>query len=73
MYHRGEILYEGRDGKEVSYYLGSGIEAAQIGGELYYYHQDEQRSTALLSDRVGKVRNHYRYSAFGSMILNLPV
>lgn len=62
VYHQGELLYEGSDGKEVSYYLGSGIEAAQIGGEIYY-HQDEQLSTALLSDRVGKVRNHYRYFA----------
>lgn len=68
VYYQGELLYEGSDGKEVSYYLGSGIEAAQIGGEIYYYYQDEQLSTALLTDHVGKVRNHYRYSAFGEML-----
>ncbi len=39
-----------------------------MGGGLYYYHQDEQLSTALLSDRVGKVRDRYQYSAFGEML-----
>ena len=68
VYHRGELLQEEREGGRNSYYLGSGIEAAQMGGELYYYHQDEQLSTALLTDHVGKVRNHYRYSAFGEML-----
>ena len=68
VYHRGELLQEERGGGTKSYYLGSGIEAAQIGGELYYYHQDEQLSTALLSDHVGKVRDHYRYSALGEML-----
>ena len=53
VYHRGEPLYERSDEKEISYHLGSGIEAAQTGGELYYHHQDEQLSTALLTDRVG--------------------
>ena len=68
VYHQGELLQEEREGGRNSYYLGSGIEAAQMGGELYYYHQDEQLSTALLTDHVGKVRNHYRYSAFGEML-----
>ena len=68
VYHRGELLQEEREGGRNSYYLRSGIEAAQMGGELYYYHQDEQLSTALLSDHVGKVRNHYRYSAFGEIL-----
>ena len=39
-----------------------------MSGELYYHHQDEQLSVTLLSDRVGKVRDHYRYSAFGEML-----
>ncbi len=68
VYHRGELLQEEREGGEISYHLGSGIEAAQVGEETYYYHQDEQLSTALLSDHVGKVRDHYRYSAFGEML-----
>ena len=42
VYHRGELLQEEREGGEISYHLGSGIEAAQIGEETYYYHQDEQ-------------------------------
>ena len=46
VYHRGELLQEEREGGEISYHLGSGIEAAQIGEETYYYHQDEQLSTA---------------------------
>ena len=68
VYHQGELLQEEREGGRNSYYLGSGIEAAQMGGELYYYHQDEQLSTALLTDHVGKVRDHYRYSALGEML-----
>lgn len=68
VYYQGELLQEEREGGRNSYYLGSGIEAAQMGGELYYYHQDEQLSTALLTDHVGKVRNHYRYGAFGEML-----
>ncbi len=68
VYHQGELLQEEREGGRNSYYLRSGIEAAQMGGELYYYHQDEQLSTALLTDHVGKVRDHYQYSAFGEML-----
>ena len=39
-----------------------------MGSELYYYHQDEQLSTALLTDAAGRVRNYYRYDAFGGML-----
>jgi hypothetical protein len=41
VYHQGELLYERSDAREISYHLGGGIEAAQMGSELYYYHQDE--------------------------------
>ena len=44
------FLYERSDEREVSYHLGGGIEAARMGSEVYYYHQDEQLSTALLTD-----------------------
>ena len=54
--------------REVSYHLGGGIEAVQMGSELYYYHQDEQLSTALLTDTAGRVRNYYRYDAFDGML-----
>ena len=39
-----------------------------MGSELYYYYQDEQLSTALLTDAAGRVRNYYRYDAFGGML-----
>lgn len=68
VYHRGELLQVEREGGGISYHLGSRIEAAQMGGEIYYHHQDEQLSTVLLTDRIGKVRDHYRYSAFGEML-----
>ena len=68
VYHQGELLQEEREGGTISYHLGNGIEAAQMRGELYYYHQDEKLSTALLTDHVGKVGDHYRYSAFGEML-----
>ena len=67
-YHQGELLYERSEEREVSYHLGGGIEAARMGSELYYYHQDEQLSTALLTDAAGRVRNYYRYDAFGGML-----
>ena len=69
VYHRGELLYEGSDEKEVSYHLGSGIEAAQMGGEEYYYHQDEQLSITLLTDDTGRIKNYYRYNTFGSILV----
>ena len=65
---RNGDLYERSDEREVSYHLGGGIEAARMGSELYYYHQDEQLSTALLTDDTGRVRNYYRYDAFGGML-----
>jgi hypothetical protein len=39
-----------------------------VGSELYYYHQDEQLSAALLTDDTGRIRNYYRYDAFGGML-----
>ncbi len=52
VYHNGELLHEeGREGQEVSYHLGLGIDAFQRGEELSYYHRDEQLSTALISGR----------------------
>ena len=39
-----------------------------MGSELYYYHQDEQLSTALVTDDTGRVRNYYQYDAFGGML-----
>lgn len=67
VYHNGELLHEeGREGKEVSYHLGLGIDAFQRGEELSYYHRDEQLSTALISGVQGEIRNSYQYDAFGT-------
>ncbi len=65
VYHRGELLYERGEEHQTNYYLGAGIEASQIGQKVYYYHQDEQLSTALITDAIGNIQNHYQYDAFG--------
>lgn len=66
VYHDGELLQEeGREEQGTSYHLGAGIEAFQRGQELYYYHKDEQLSTALVIGGQGEIRNSYQYDAFG--------
>ena len=65
VYHRGELLYERGEENQTSYYLGAGIEASQIGQKVYYYHRDEQLSTALITDVTREIQNHYQYDAFG--------
>ena len=66
VYHDGELLQEeGREEQGTSYHLGAGIEAFQRGQELYYYHKDEQLSTALVTDGHRNVQNSYQYDAFG--------
>ena len=67
VYHRGELLYKrGKD--EKSYHLGCGIEAVSGGGEISYYHRNEQLSTALMTGEAGDVRNYYQYDAFGVLL-----
>ena len=66
VYHRGELLYEGGEREETSYYLGAGTEGIQRNGERFYYHQDEQLSEALMTDTEGRIQNHYQYDAFGA-------
>ncbi len=46
--------------------LGAGIEAFQRDRKTFYYHQDEQLNTTLISDEERKLKNHYRYDAFGT-------
>ena len=65
VYHQGELLYERAEEKQTSYYLGGGIGGSQIGQQVYYYHQDEQLSTALITDAIGNIQNYYQYDAFG--------
>ncbi len=71
IYHNGELLYEkGGENKqskeETSYQLGAGIEALQRNQKTYYYHQDEQLNTALITNRNGEIKNQYQYDAFGN-------
>ena len=71
IYHNGELLYEkGEENKqskeETSYQLGAGIEAFQRNKRTFYYHQDEQLNTALITNRNGEIKNQYQYDAFGN-------
>ena len=71
VYHNGELLHEkgeeaGLFQKATSYHLGAGIEAFQRDSKTFYYHQDEQLNTALVSDEKAAIRNHYQYDAFGA-------
>ncbi len=67
VYQNGELLYEeGGDKETAGYHLGAGIEAVRRGQRTYYYHSDEQLSTALITDETGTIKNQYRYDAFGA-------
>ena len=71
VYHNGELLHErgGEAGlfqRESSYHLGAGIEAFEQDRKTFYYHQDEQLNTTLITDEERKLRNHYQYDAFGA-------
>ncbi len=70
IYHNGELLYEKEETEqskeETSYQLGAGIEALQRSQRTYYYHQDEQLNTALITNRKGEIKNPYQYDAFGN-------
>ena len=71
VYHNGELLHEkgekaGLSKEATSYHLGAGIEAFQRDSKTYYYHQDEQLNTTLITDEERKLRNHYQYDAFGA-------
>ena len=65
IYHRGELLHEEGQEGQISYHLGGGTEAIQQNQKVYYYHQDEQLSTALITDDTGQIQNQYQYGAFG--------
>ncbi len=67
VYQNGELLYEeGGDKETASCHLGAGIEAVRRGQRTYYYHPDEQLSTALITDETGTIKNQYLYDAFGA-------
>ena len=64
MHERGEEA--GLSKEATSYHLGAGIEAFQRDSKTYYYHQDEQLNTTLITDEERKLKNHYQYDAFGA-------
>ena len=71
VYHNGELLHEkgeeaGLSQEATSYHLGAGIEAFQRDRKTFYYHQDEQLNTTLISDEKVAIRNHYQYDVFGA-------
>lgn len=67
VYHQGELLYE-KGGEENSYHLGGRIEAVWRSEKNHYYHQDEQLSTAFITNEKREIQNHYQYDAFGNGI-----
>ena len=69
VYYNGELLHEeGREERQTSYHLGVGIDAFRRKQQTYYYQQDEQLSTAFITDEQGIVQNSYLYDAFGYML-----
>ena len=64
LYEKGEENKQSQE--ETSYQLGAGIEAIQRNQRTYYYHQDEQLNTALITNRNGEIKNQYQYDAFGN-------
>ena len=68
VYHKGELVYERGEKEQTSYHQGAGTEALNRAGKIYYYHKDEQLSTALITDETGTVSNCYRYDAFGNIL-----
>ena len=67
MYHQGELLYEKWE-EESSYNQGGGIEAVWQSEKNHYYHQDEQLSTAFITNEKRQIQNYYQYDAFGNGI-----
>ncbi len=68
VYHKGELVYERGEKEQTSYHQGAGTEAINRAGKIYYYHKDEQLSTALITDEQGAIKNTYRYDAFGNIL-----
>ncbi len=68
VYHKGELVYERGEKEQTSYHQGAGTEALNRAGKIYYYHKDEQLSTALITDEQGAIKNTYLYDAFGNAL-----
>ena len=66
-FHNHLLLYE-KGGEESSCHQGDGIEAVWRSEKNYYYHQNEQLSTAFITNEKREIQNHYQYDAFGNRI-----
>lgn len=69
VYHEGGLLYQKKEeSDQTSFYLGLGVTAFEDRHGTYYYHQDEQLSTVLITGKYGNVQNSYQYDAFGNVL-----
>ncbi|MHC1748068.1 MAG: RHS repeat-associated core domain-containing protein [Cellulosilyticaceae bacterium] len=72
IFHQDTILAEldTEDTIKARLVRGHGIVAANISGvdNNYYYHQDEQGSTAIITDENADIKNSYHYDAFGKIL-----
>ncbi|MHC1748012.1 MAG: RHS repeat-associated core domain-containing protein [Cellulosilyticaceae bacterium] len=72
IFHQDTILAEldTEDNTKARLIRGHGIVAANISGidNSYYYHQDEQGSTAIITDENAHIKNSYHYDAFGKIL-----
>ncbi|MHC1748006.1 MAG: RHS repeat-associated core domain-containing protein [Cellulosilyticaceae bacterium] len=72
IFHQDTILAEldAEDNTKARLITGHGIVAANISGvdNNYYYHQDEQGSTAIITDENADIKNSYHYDAFGKIL-----
>ncbi|MHC1748044.1 MAG: RHS repeat-associated core domain-containing protein [Cellulosilyticaceae bacterium] len=72
IFHQDRILAEldAEDNTKARLVTGHGVVAANINGmdNSYYYHQDEQGSTAIITDENADIKNSYHYDAFGKIL-----
>ncbi|MHC1748032.1 MAG: DUF3990 domain-containing protein [Cellulosilyticaceae bacterium] len=72
IFHQDTILAEldTEDTIKVRLIRWYGIVAANINGmdNNYYYHQDEQGSTAIITDENADIKNSYHYDALGKIL-----
>ncbi|WP_294354435.1 RHS repeat-associated core domain-containing protein [uncultured Clostridium sp.] len=70
IFHNDEVLVETDETDDIvsRFIRGYDIVAADVKDGRYYYSVDEQGSTEFITDVTGKVRNEYRYDAFGNVL-----
>ncbi|MHC1686048.1 MAG: RHS repeat-associated core domain-containing protein [Clostridiaceae bacterium] len=70
IFNKDSIIAELDENDNVISRFSRGFEvvSGEINDNWYYYHQDEQGSTASITNEDGKVENSYFYDAFGVML-----